>query len=292
MMSIAAIAFVAALGSAGGLHPLLRRIPPFEYFRSPLKLFALAEFTVAWTAALGADALWRMSHRRWRTVALVLSVAAITERAIYVAGEAEFFARVHARDGLSPDVFPALAGVRPARERRADAPPPVVFDLGGPVGGGCVRALNTLVGVASLHSGSVALLGRRQVDMLRTKPRSPALVRLLGAHYLLAPSKVCDSVAARFAWPVVETTADFCVVRNPDPVAHYELVTHATPVASDDEMIATCSSDPTDRSRSSRRRRRSRRSAPAASPSNAIARVGRRWSRSHRALRCCSYGTR
>src|SRR4029434_7770501 len=73
-MIAAAIAFLASLGSEGGVHQWLRRIPPFEYFRSPVKLFALAEFAVAWTAALGLDALWRMPHPRWRAAALLLAV--------------------------------------------------------------------------------------------------------------------------------------------------------------------------------------------------------------------------
>jgi hypothetical protein len=244
MLAVGAVAFVTALGSAGGLHAWLRRFPPFEYFRSPLKLFALAEFTVAWAAALGADALWRLPHRRWRIAAVVLAAAALAERVVYVAGEPAYFRRVHANDGLAPQALSAIAGTAPSRERRADAPPPVVFDLGGPVGGGCVRSLNTLVGVASLHAGSVALLGRRQLAVLRFRPQTAALPKLLGAHYLLVPSASCDAVAARFGWPVVETTTDFCVVRNPDPAPHHELVTHVTPVPSDDAMLAALKARP------------------------------------------------
>jgi hypothetical protein len=80
LMTVAVVAFLASLGAAGGLHQWLRLIPPFGFFRSPVKFHALAEFGVAWTAALGADTLRRVPRGAWRTALLGLAVAALVER--------------------------------------------------------------------------------------------------------------------------------------------------------------------------------------------------------------------
>ena len=42
----------------------------------------------------------------------------------------------------------------------------------------------------------------------------------------------------RFRWPVLESTAELCILRNPDDARHYELVTKAISVASTTDMIA------------------------------------------------------
>lgn len=237
LVTVALVAFLLSLGSAGGLHQWLRRVPPFDHFRSPVKFFALAELGIVWSAALGFDVVRRSTHRGGRMALVALALAALAERGVYVADEIPAFRGIHASDGLEPDAFATLERVAPLLGRRAGAPPPLIYDLGGPVGGRYARSLGALVGVASMRAGLVALLSERHIQLLSGAPRSRALFTLLGVRYLLVPTPRCDDAATRFRWPLLESTAELCIFRNPENPPHHELLSNAIAVASTAEMI-------------------------------------------------------
>jgi hypothetical protein len=243
LASVAAIAFLLSLGSAGGLQPWLQRIPPFDHFRSPLKFHAFAEFAVVWTAALGVDVLRRAPGVSWRLAAAGLALAAIAERAVYVTTTLPVFAAMRARDPISPTADEMLANTVPVRARRPDMPPLPIFDMTGPWGAGTARCLGTLVGLSSLRTGNIALLPAN-VDSMPRLPRTPALPTLLGARYLFIPAPRCDVVSTQFAWSVVQREESFCVLENPRKVEHYELVDQATAVASNGEMLDAVRTNP------------------------------------------------
>src|SRR6185503_10906076 len=224
-----------ASGPQAGLYAWLQLIPPFDHFRSPVKLYALAEFAVVWAAALGAHALWR--RRTTRIVAAALVLAALAERAVYLPSEIAAIATIQATDGLAPDVLERLAKSVLARRQELKGPPPFMYDAGGTLGGGYAGSLGALVGISSLRAGTVALLSPAHLRLLNRSRPSPSMSTVLGVRYLMVPKWRCADSIKRYQWRVVEMTDAFCLLENPARPARFAFIDVAVPVATTEEMM-------------------------------------------------------
>jgi len=241
LVMTAAVGFALALGPQAGLYEWLHRVPPFDSFRSPVKLYAFAEFGVTWAAALGLDALWRRRAAWMRAAAAVLAVGALAERAAYLGGsEVLAFAGIHAADGLTPDVPALLADSMPVRARKPGEPPPLVLDVQGPNGGGYARSVGAVVGMSSLRAGTVALLLAAHA---KVPWRHPAIA--LGVRYALVVNDECARLSERYGWPSVEQTRDYCILQSTVRADRYTLVRRIAPVASEADMYAAMRRHPT-----------------------------------------------
>ncbi len=234
---VASVALVYATGSATPVYGLLHRVPPLDHFRSPMKLEAVVELALVWSAAVGLDALLRARSAWARPVALALAVAAVAERAVYLPGELDTFRSLTAGTGVPPTLPERLAGSLAVRDRRPGSPPPLVLDLNGSLGGEYARSVGALVGLASIRPYPVALLGRAHVAVFGRRPSRPELAALLGVRYLLIATPYCHYFAVRWRWHRVETNDEFCLLANPRPSDRYTLVAQARSVASEAEMI-------------------------------------------------------
>jgi hypothetical protein len=230
------VAFALALGPQVGLYGLLHQLPLFDRFRNPGKVYALAEYCAVWLAALGADALWRRPGRAARAAAAVLVAAALAEHAAYVPTEIAALGERRAGDGLLPERYARLAALTPLHRRGPTTPPPVVFDAGGPVGGGYARSVGALLGISSLHAGSVALLSPAHFQLL--SPPSPLVLERLGTAFLLAPRDKCERLARRYAWTTVESGPEDCVFANPRVPERHVVLDDVVALASREEMLA------------------------------------------------------
>ena len=236
LLVVAGVAFALALGPQVGLYDVLHQIPPFNTFRNPGKIYALAEYAVVWLAALGADALWRQSSRAARVAALVLVAAVLGERAAYLRLDMPALERRASSDALEPARYERLATLTRLHRKSLATPPPVTQDAGGPYGGEYARSIGTLLGIATLRAGNVALLSPAHFELLSHPV--PIVLDRLGADFIIAPQVKCAALDRRFRWPLVETSADDCVFANPRPSPHHVLLERVTPVASRDEMVA------------------------------------------------------
>src|SRR5207244_10967375 len=106
-----------------GLDHWVHRVPPFDHFRNPGKLYALAEYSALWLAALGADALWRRA-RAARVAAVLLVVAMLAERAAYLPQEIGALAALRKGDGLTATRYDRLAALTRLRRTAQAHPPP------------------------------------------------------------------------------------------------------------------------------------------------------------------------
>ena len=235
LLVLAATAFALATGPQAGLYAWLQLVPPFDHFRSPVKLYALAEFAVVWAAALGAHALWR--RRTTRIVAAALVVAALAERAVYLPSEIAAIATIQATDGLAPDALEQLAKSVVARRQELKGPPPFMYDASGTLGGGYAGSLGALVGISSLRAGTVALLSPAHLRLLNRSRPSPSMASVLGVRYLMVPKLRCADSIKRYQWRVVEMTDAFCLLENPARPARFAFIDVAVPVATTEEML-------------------------------------------------------
>ena len=244
LVVLAAIALALATGPATPLYGWLQRMPPFDHFRTPLKLQVLAELALTWAAALGADSM-RVTRTGWVRVAIAaLIVATLGERGLYVAQELPIFQRLATNSIIAPDVVEALGRTRAVLARRTGEPPLLVLDGTERYGGNRARSLGALVGLSSLRAYPVALLGRMHEALLNVQTYDPALATLLGVRYLLVDAKACQRDAKRFQWPVVDETPDFCLLQNPVKVARHALLHDAVAVTNEDEMVARVRAHP------------------------------------------------
>jgi hypothetical protein len=235
LLATAGIGFALALGPQVGLYELVHRVPPLTTFRNPGKIYALAEYGALWLAALGADSLWRRRSNAARVAAALLVAAMLAERAAYLPQEIAALAALRKGDGLTAARYERLAALERLQRRDETAPPPVVYDAGGPMGGEYARSIGALFGISSIHAGSVALLSPAHFELL---DRTPApLLDLFGVDYLLAPAAKCAFMARHVPWPPVETGPDDCVLANPDRRGRYEILRDVVPVASQREML-------------------------------------------------------
>jgi hypothetical protein len=234
---VAVTALAYAMGAATPVYGWLHHLPPLDHFRAPLKLEALVELALVWSAALGFDAALRARAAWGRPLALGLALAACVERAAYLPGELAAFDKLVARTGVPPTLLERLAASRPVQNRRPAWPPPQVLDINGPYGGGYARSLGTLVGLASIRPYPVSLLSRAHLAVFASRPNRAALPALLGVQYMLVETRNCEKVARGSRWPVVQITDEFCMIENPRPSDRYTLVTQAKAVATEDDML-------------------------------------------------------
>jgi hypothetical protein len=243
LLVIAATGFVYSLGPQTAFYDLVHELPPFTYFRNPAKAFAIAEFTVAWAAVLGADELWRRSSTAARLLGAILVVAMLAERALYVAWEVPAVTWDVAESLVAPTILRTLAALPFQRELT----PPVVYDTGGMLGGGSLHSIGALAGISSLRAGSVAYPGRAPSFMLNGKWPRPHTLNLLGARYLIVPSASCEYAATRYRWRPLADQDGLCVLerqRGSNP--RHVLLTQAVHVESIDEMLAIARARPQD----------------------------------------------
>jgi hypothetical protein len=234
---VAAIAFAYAMGTATPVYGWLHHLPPLDHYRAPIKLQALVELALAWSAALGLDAATRARARWLGPLALALAVVALGERAAYVPGELAAFGRLVERTGVPPTLPDELAASRPVQSRRPAWPPGLVLDINGPAGGGYARSVGAIVGMASIRPYPVSLLSRAHLSVFASRPNRPALPAMLGVQYMLVETRNCDKVARGSRWPIVQWTPGFCVIENPRPSDRFTLLTQVKVVASEDEML-------------------------------------------------------
>ncbi len=239
LVAIAVASFLLALGPQAGLYRVLHRIPPFDRFRVPVKLYGLTEYGLAWSAALGADALWRRAKAGMRWTAVLLAILAVVEHGIFVTtSEQEALAHVY-RDAPRPELLSALAEMIPRYPGHIHDPPPVMLDLGPPFGGRLVGSLGALLTIASLHAGDVALLPHTHATLLYANigdlKQTPAL---LGVRYALVPLERCERMQRYSRWVLGKTRERFCVLANPAPAPPFESIVSATAVSSVDAMLA------------------------------------------------------
>ena len=234
LLATGTIGFALALGPQVGLYEWVHRVPPFDHFRNPGKLYALAEYSALWLAALGADALWRRA-RAARVAAVLLVVAMLAERAAYLPQEIGALAALRKGDGLTATRYDRLAALTRLRRTDETTPPPVTYDAGGPMGGAYARSIGALLGMSSIHAGGVALLSPAHLELL---DRTPApVLDLFGVDYLLAPAAKCALIARQVPWSLVETNADDCVLQNPNRLGRYGILHDVAPVASERAMV-------------------------------------------------------
>ena len=241
LVVVAATAFAYATGPTTPVYGWLHRLPPLDHFRAPIKLEALVELTLVWSAALGFDAATdarSASTVAWRRpLALVLALAALAERATYLPGEIAVFGKLIARSGVPPSLLDHLADSRAVKSRRPLWPPPLVLDINGTHGGAYARSVGALVGLASIRPYPVSLLSRAHLAVFASRPNRPALPAILGVQYMLVETRSCEKVARGSRWPIVQTTDEYCLVENPLPADRFALVTKVKAVASEAEML-------------------------------------------------------
>jgi hypothetical protein len=235
LICTATVGFLLALGPQVGLYDLLHRVPPFDHFRNPGKAYAIAEYTTLWLAALGADALWRRPAAAARAAAALLVAGVLVERAVYLPLELAALDAMRAGDRLTPARYDRLAALTRLHRHDERTPPPVVFDAGGPMGGEYARSIGALVGISSIHAGSVALLSPAHLTLL-DRPNAPML-DAFGVRYVLAPDASCALHERQLRWPEVERGAEDCILENPMPVDHYVLLDDVVAVGSAEEMV-------------------------------------------------------
>jgi hypothetical protein len=242
LAGIGVVAFALSLGPQLGLYDLLHRLPPFDHFRNPIKLYALAEYVTVWLAALGADTLWRRRSTAARTAAVLLVVASLVERIVYLPPEIAALDYLLAADRFTTERYAELAELTQLR-RTGSQPPPLVYDAGPPLGGDYARSLGALLDISSLHAGSVALVSATHLSLLTRTQRE--LLALLGVRYVLAPTDRCAWTMNQLRWPQVQTSPGACLFENPKPPARYELVTDALAVPSEVAMMDALAGRPT-----------------------------------------------
>jgi hypothetical protein len=235
LFGMAIVGFLLALGPQVGLYDLVHRVPPFDHFRNPGKVYAIAEYSTLWLAALGADALWRRPAPTARAAAVLLVAAVFIERAVYLPQELAALEVLRAGDRLTPARYDRLAALGRLQRRDEHTPPPVVFDAGGPMGGAYARSIGALVGISSIHAGSVALLSPAHLALL-DRP-SARMLDAFGVRYVLSPEESCAVHEEQIRWPEVERSAEDCILENPMPVDRYVVLKDVVVVASEAEMV-------------------------------------------------------
>jgi len=242
LLAIAVVAFLAALGPQVGLYGLLHRVPPFSYFRNPVKAYAVTEFATIWLAALGVDVLWRLRTGAGRAAAALLVAGMLLEHGVYLPQEIAAIDALRKGDGLQPERYERLQELAMLQRGDSEVPPPVTFDAGGPSGGGFARSLGALLGISSIHAGTVALLSPAHMELL-DRP-SPEMLDVFGARYVLSPADKCDYLTRRFRWTTVARGEADCVLENPRPTGRYVVLDDAVAVDSRETMLTRARETP------------------------------------------------
>ncbi len=250
LATAAGVAFLLALGDQTPAYQCLRSIPPFGYFRSPIKFQAIVELALVWCAALGVDAIGTWRRRRLRVAVATLAALAVAEHAAYMAEAVATFRQQRARERDDVAVLRTLEESRVLR-RQDDDPPPLVLDTWGrdPSRGETyvttfAGGLSTVAGMSSLVGGGTALLGRRHAELLAARSLGRAAIELFGARYVLSRRPACMLARAGLAWPVVEWTASTCVLENPSRPQRFALLGAARAVEDEAAMVELVRRDP------------------------------------------------
>jgi len=251
LATAAGVAFLLALGDQTPAYQWLRSIPPFGYFRSPLKFQAIVELALVWCAALGVDAIGTWRRRCLRMAVAAVAALAVAEHAAYMAEAVSTFHRQRAREGDDVAVLRTLEESRVLRRQEDVGPPPLVLDTWGrdPWRGEqtypttFAGGLSTVAGMSSLVGGGNALLSRRHEELLGT-PLKRAAIELFGARYVLSRRSDCIFARVALAWPVVEWTASTCVLENPSRPQRFALLGAARAVEDEAAMVDLVRRDP------------------------------------------------
>jgi hypothetical protein len=165
LCAISAVAFLLSLGPQAGLYGWVHRIPPLTFFRAPVKLFPLAEFSIVWAAALGADVCSRWSRGR-RTLGIGLVALTLVEHTVFVVVDDRSVIEGMYRAAPRPDILEILAPHRYCAGHAPTSRRPWSSTWRHRSEAGTRGSLGALVGVASLHAGGVSLLPRAHAILL------------------------------------------------------------------------------------------------------------------------------
>jgi hypothetical protein len=238
----ALVAFLLALGPQTPIYGWLHHIPPFRFFRGPIKFESLVEFATAWLAAVGVDRLWRVRRAAVLAAGTLLVLTAVAERFVSVVWEVRAFAGKASGDANGVAVVQSLARSFLARER-GEGPPPLVLD-GMTFLGRYAGNLTVVHGMASLTGGPVAMLNRRERQLVELSGPTRAMLDLFGVRFVLVPRRDCTMAVARLRLAVVEESRAFCVLANPTRPPRYVILPQISAVASEEDMIAAVGRDP------------------------------------------------
>lgn len=251
LAATAGVAFLVSLGAQAPFHGWLQTIPPFGFFRSPIKFQAITELALVWCAALGIDAIWTARRQAARLAAATVVMLAVVEHVAYAAQEIAWLRhqRLVERDDVA--VLRTLAESRVLHRRDGVDPPPLVLDTWGQdTARGeqdlltFARNLSAVEGVSSLVGGSVALLSRRHLDLLQLRPFGPDALDLLGVRYVLVRRPDCERIRTTVPWPIAEETATTCVLENPTRPPRFAFVGAARAVGDEDAMVRLVQQEP------------------------------------------------
>lgn len=232
----ALVGFVLALGAQTPLYDLLHALPPFYLFRGPFKFLPLAEFAVAWLAALGVGPLCRTTRRPALALAVLLALGAVGERAAYVWRWIPFYGEMRRYDASAPDAVRGLRATSLARD--SGSPRPWVLEFPGRA---LIRVIGNLTAAAGLDAvtgGGVAMLGHAHTRLILVHSPGRALLDLFGVGFVVVMQPHCRAVAERLGLPVSEENDVLCVLSNPIRWDRFTLLARVAAVESVDAMLA------------------------------------------------------
>jgi hypothetical protein len=237
---LAVLAGVAALLSFEAATPLygwLTAVPPFSFFRTPLKFWVVVNFSVVLLAAVGFQALVSRGSRRWAVVGFALGTMALVEYAAHLSFELPVVASGHLRGELEvPSGLASFEAFLPIL-LPADSvgPPPRAAYIGWAASFG---SLGEVYGVESILGHSPALLGllgARQAQLLHRSIfqgfgwLDRDWLDRLGVQWVVVQGR-----CARFRGRGLERLKQeetMCLLRNPSQPPRFELLEEATLVA-------------------------------------------------------------
>lgn len=252
-IDLSIVALVAGLGSLGDATPvyaLLGKLPGFALFRGPYKLLIIAQFSLAWLAALGVQSLVRRPGEdaaaqggggagpapRPSLAALAgvaLCVLALSEYALAFRAVLPRVAGPHTKVEVPLSRgLDELASVAPLlTESRPGPVPPRVF-----TGSNTVRmgGLPSVAFVEMVRGGGVSLLPERHA-WLNFGYLGPDHMNLFGVDLVLAQGECAEP--SRLGYEMVARGRGVCVLENPTPRPRYEIVSAYQRVASVDELV-------------------------------------------------------
>lgn len=243
---LAALGLVLALGLRTPVYGWLHTLPPFDKFRSPMKLFMLTEFAVAWLAALGADALLHRRGRAGRAVAALLMLLALGERAFFDQRrllDEERLPGGRERSFTSYREQLHASGLLEHARAEPGQPPPRVLETVG------LRDLVMLDGLEQLTGGPTPLRDRYQRELIQAGAWTKMRLRrrdldLWGVHFLLTGPSDCEWRAENEQISLLRKTEDTCLFENPSRPPRYRFATLAHSMPTWDSMVSFIKVDP------------------------------------------------
>lgn len=230
---LAAIAGVAALLSFGEATPLygwLTGVPPFSFFRTPVKLYVATNLCVTLLAAVGFEALVSRGSRRVAAVGFALGALALVEYGSHLSFELPVVASSHIPSEVQvPQGVASFESFLPTL-LPADSvgPPPRLAYIGW---AGSFGSLGEVYGVESILGHSPALLS------LIAEPQDRLLrhsiyegfrwldrewLDLLGVHFVAVQGR-CSRFRGR-RLEKLKQEEKLCLLRNPSQPPRFELL--------------------------------------------------------------------